>query len=582
MRGANFHAWTASSRRDLRADSTWVSVVASTLAGVTDPPSDEQLGNPHGPHGPRVDRVRLEALRYAVNDESAAYIAIMRLFTGGLTGMLSDQSAAEVTARLREQGLDLDEDTVDARLSYLVEHGNLARSPRETEARSLQDYLRNRARYQLTQRGEFVQRQVDELLGHAETATEISSEMLGAILAGLRDLSRLPADLGAVDPQDLAQRIGTIFAQFDRLVHSTREFYTYLTQVLSRFDLERGEFQAFKTALIDYLQRFVDEIARHLPQIAEVITEIRPRIEVYCARANAGQRLIDLEGRTARRAPGLEPSDWEGLVAWFTGGDSRASDAEGVRRLAAEAMRSLLVNLRRIVTSSEREHGRYAELLRLARWCDEADDATAHAIWASAFGLYSSRHLGFAVSESEASVPPTTSWSRAPRAEVPIMLRSTGQRRIAGSSGRPEDFTEAKARRLQEHARADAARRRAVGEIASQRGRLERVRLSDAGREALMELYAAGLALMATGPAASAGFRDDVAVPVPGHDVVLRISATPGVSTTVASPSGRLRLVDRSLAVEPSAIRGGAAVLVEDDGAYDTVDDAVDDRVEVS
>ena len=172
----------------------------------------------------RIDRVRLEALRYAVNDESASYIAIMRLFTQGLTGMLSDQSAAEVTSQLADAGIDLDEDTVDSRLSYLVEHGNLARSPRETEARSLQDYLRNRARYQLTQRGEFVQRQVDELLGHAETATEISSEMLGAILRGLRELSRQPDDLSAVAPEDLAQRIGTVFAQFDRLVHSTREF----------------------------------------------------------------------------------------------------------------------------------------------------------------------------------------------------------------------------------------------------------------------------------------------------------------------------------------------------------------------
>lgn len=41
-----------------------------------------------------MDRVRLEALRYAVNDEAVAYIAIMRTFTAGLSGLLSDQSAA--------------------------------------------------------------------------------------------------------------------------------------------------------------------------------------------------------------------------------------------------------------------------------------------------------------------------------------------------------------------------------------------------------------------------------------------------------------------------------------------------------
>jgi hypothetical protein len=137
------------------------------------------------------------------------------------------------------------------------------------------------------------------------------------------------------------------------------------------------------------------------------------------------------------------------------------------------------------------------------------------------------------------------------------MLRSTGQRRIIGRSGRPEDFSEVKARRLAEHARAEEARRRAVAEVAGQRGRLERVRLSDAGREALLDLYAAGLALVATDPSASAGSRDDVIVQVPGHDVVLRIRSTPGSGTTVASPSGRLVLVDRTLAVEPASLGPG-------------------------
>ena len=52
--------------------------------------------------------------------------------------------------------VDLDVDTVDQRLSCLVEHGNLARSLREIEAPSIREYLSTRARYQLTQRGELV------------------------------------------------------------------------------------------------------------------------------------------------------------------------------------------------------------------------------------------------------------------------------------------------------------------------------------------------------------------------------------------------------------------------------------------
>lgn len=137
------------------------------------------------------DRQTLGALRYAVNEEAARYLAIMRLFTTGMSGFLSDQSADEVTERLAEQGLELDRDTVDQRLSYLVEHGNLARSPRETEARSIREYLTNRARYQLTRRGELVHRQGEELLSHADAAREVSSEMLPGILRGIEDLGSM-------------------------------------------------------------------------------------------------------------------------------------------------------------------------------------------------------------------------------------------------------------------------------------------------------------------------------------------------------------------------------------------------------
>jgi len=500
---------------------------------------------------PPVDRVRLEALRYAVNEESAQYIAVMRTFTGGLSGLLSDRSAAEVAAALADDGIELDTDTTDTRLSYLVEHGNLARSPRETEARSLRDYLQNRARYQLTQRGELVHRQIEDLLGYSESAREVSSEMLGGIQAGLVDLDRYDDDaLAAAEPDLLAREIGTLFAQFERLVQSTREFYTYLTQVLSRFDLERGEFQAFKSALLDYLQRFVDEISRYMPQIAEVLGRLASRVPQLCERANAGQRLFDLDGLTARRAQGLSPQDWQGLHVWFTGEAGRGSDADGVRRLAGEAMHSLLVNLRRIAASSEREQSRYADLVRLARWFDSADDATAHALWASAFGLYPCRHLGFVADDDGNPVPPTISWWQAPAAEVPVMLRKQGQRKVSGGTGRREDFAATKYARLAERERAERRRRDALAELSSHVGDLDRVRLSDEARQVLLDLYARSL---------SDGDRLDRSVELPDTRVLLRVQATPGHDSVITSPAGRMSLVGRTLAIEPVEASGRSA-----------------------
>lgn len=495
---------------------------------------------------PPVDRARLEALRYAVNDEAAQYVAIMRGFTSGLSGLLSDQSAEEVRAALAEVGIELDVDTVDARLAYLVEHGNLARSPRETEARTLADYLRNRARYQLTPRGELVHRHVEDLLGQAESAREVSSQMLGAILDGLTGLASYDGvQLDAIDPDRLARDIATVFTQFDELVRSTREFYTYLTQVLARFDLDRDEFLAFKGALIDYLQRFVEEIARHMPQVADVLSTLTPVIPALCRRANAGLRLVDVDGRQARRSAGLHPDDWDGLRSWFTGDGTRQSDADGVRSLATTAMRSLLTNLRRIA-GADREHGRYADLVRLAGWFDTADDDTAHALWAAVFGLYPARHLGFLSDDPEQAVSAVTSWWHAPRAEVPLLLREQGERHVTGRSGRREDFTAAKAARLAERQRAERERQLAVAELAEHRGRLETVRLSDAARGVLLDVYAAALAAGVGGHEAAAA--------LPGSSLTVAVHAGSGLQTVVTSPTGRFALIGRCLEIrsEPS------------------------------
>jgi uncharacterized protein (TIGR02677 family) len=490
------------------------------------------------------ERLRLEALRYAVNEEAGAYLAIMRTFTGAISGLLSDQSAAEVAARLADAGLLLDTDTVDARLSYLVEHGNLARSPRETEARSLKEYLSSRSRYQLTQRGELVQRQVEELLEHTETAHEVSSEMLGGILAGLRGLQRYDGEtLAGAEPEALSREIATVFAQFERLVESTREFYTYLSQVLVRYDLERAEFQAFKTALLDYLQRFVDEISRHMPQIAETLQALGPRVPQLTARANSGQRLRDLDGRAARRARGLDPADWVGLHAWFVGGAGRDSDASGVRRLATEAMRALLVNLRRIAASTDRDRSRYTDLLRLAGWFDTAGDVAAHALWAAAFGLYPARHLSFVADDASDPAPATASWWRSPVAEVPLTLRQSGVRKVSGRSGRREDFTAAKRARLAEREAREAGRRAALAEIVRSPGEPRHLRLSDDARAALLEVYARALTAPGGTSTATAAAGDEAAFE-------FTVRRTPGRSTTVVSPAGRLELVDLTVRIE--------------------------------
>jgi len=493
------------------------------------------------------ERHTLASLRYAVNDEAASYVAIMRLFTTGMTGFLSDQSAAEVAERLADHGMELDPDTVDARLSYLVEHGNLARSPRETEARSVREYLSNRARYQLTQRGELVHRQVEELLSHTDAAREVSSEMLPSILSGLEELAALVESgaLAETDPRDVASRISTLFAQFELLVSSTRQFYTYLSGVLTRFDLGRDEFQMFKDALLDYLQRFVDEISRHMPQLADALSRLAPQVAVLCEHANKGQRLVGVDGSQARRAAGLDPEDWNSLHAWFVGSAGRRADADNVRSLATDAMRALLVNLRRIAAGADRQQSRYSDFVNLARWFDGSDDDGAHQLWAATFGLYAARHLAFAADDDADPVPATASWWQTPIAHVPVSLRKYGERKSGGRAGARVDYSVAKQARIAERQRLQEQRAAALGELAAHDGVLREVSLTEEGRGALLDLYSR--ALGAHGRALKDG--EDATYDASFGDGRLRISVTavPGKNTIISSPHGRLTLAGLQL-----------------------------------
>ena len=502
------------------------------------------------------ERQTLEALRYAINEEAASYLAIMRLFTEGMSGFLSDQSAEEVAERLGNEGFSLDRDTVDVRLSYLVEHGNLARSPRETEARSVREYLTNRARYQLTPRGELVHRQVEELLAQSEGAREVSSEMLPGILAGLEDLRNLVSrGINDADPRDLAGRITTLFAQFEVLVSSTRQFYSYLTQVLTRFDLDRDEFVMFKSALIDYLQRFVEEITRSLPQIAVVLDDLAPDVAALCERANADERLVGLDGSRARRATGLEPGDWDSLRTWFVGAPGRRADADNVRRLATDAMRSLLTNLRRIAAGADRQQSRYGDLVRLAGWFDAADDNRAHELWAAVFGLYSARHLSFSADPDGDPVPSTQSWWRTPVAEVPVGLRVSGDRKFGGKVGPRVDYSQAKRARLAEREADQRRRTEALRELAAHAGTVHALDLSDGARTLYLELHSQALTNFGRPLAPS-----DVATAqtrVEGMAVRVHVRAAAGVDVSMICPSGTLILrnvaVELSVAAEPEA-----------------------------
>ena len=500
-----------------------------------------------------LERVRLLAFHYLAADEAGQYVTIMRMLADDIGGLLSDWSASELAATLEERaGLILDVDTVEARLRYLLDRGNLARSPRESEARSISEYMQVRARYQVTPAGERVHRLVAEILDTPGGAQEISSELLPPLVAGLEALVRLvPGHIADTPSAELAERIATVFAQFDRLVESTRQFYAHLAELLQRVDVDREMFLTYKGALLAYLQSFVDDVRRHAPFASDLLDELRPHLDALSSRASVGRGLATAG---VRRSRGLEPDDWDGLRQWFSGGTGRRADANRVADLALVAIRALVATLNRLAVPSGGEESRYSDLLKLAEWFADADDPTAHALWCATFGLYPPRHLGFPA-DAGSAIPATASFWSAPSADVPVSLRERGDRSSPGRSGVRRDFSDAKRRRLAERSRVEADRRAAAAELSELVAQPGPWSITDAARTLLLELHGIAISdpdFLHTGSAT---------IRAVGLGIDLTVVTAPGRTMTVVSGSGRLVLHDLELSVEVGSQPAVAATL---------------------
>ncbi|MEU7044709.1 TIGR02677 family protein [Streptomyces varsoviensis] len=517
-------------------------------------------------------RRRLDAYAYLSAPERLEYLAIMRVFCGTL---LADMAVPDVMARLGEAG---EAETLTSRLEQLVKWGNLLRGSHTVKASSIAEYQRSRARYQLSRLGERVQRDADGVLAEADAAREVSNELLALVDRGLRELAELVAGPGGVSPQEGLERVSTLFVQFTGFADSVRDFYAYLGQVLARYDLDSGEYQGFKELLLDYVEAITEDVSFRAPRISAALDALWPRLPGLLERLDAhAQGLAGLPGQSEGRAEGRvqrsrgrELADWEGLRGWFRDTGGQGSQVDQLRDATLRALQSLLANAKRMLRSATGEMSRRRDLLRLARWFDEAAPQDAHDIAIAAFGLYGARHLGIAPAADEV-VPAYTSWWTGPVVEVPVALRERGSRAQRGRTAAVEDHS-AQKKRLREAARRQAADRSAAAdELCSASGRFDGVRLTSAALGLLLELLATALGnaqLRRHAEAGGQGFGLDAAWSEDADlGVRLTVRRTAGARTLLRSADGDLLLDDLELVVHRTVTADGGTGEAEPTGS---------------
>ena len=465
---------------------------------------------------------RADLFRHVSAEKAALYRAVLEVFAGAKRQfrlhLRPDEVADELAAPPPPEALQ-------AALTQLVDWGNLQAQPDTGRVSSIEDFYRARFLYRMSQGGEAVESALavfEQALGQRG---ELQSVALEDILARLYTLRTLAAQR-PLDAAKVHETLRDLVHVFDGLADNAQAF---MAGVARSVELQRADVQAvlaYKTRLIDYLERFIGELVSRSGPIAECLLGLAPGVDALLAAA------AEREARDA--APGDEAAGhaalvirlaawrerWNGLGHWFVSTGQRSSQAEQLRARARAAIPQLLGA---VAALNERRAGRSdrsADFRVLARWFAEArDDTEAHRLWRAAFALSPARHLAQRVPGDE-EVAASTPWREAPA--IPIEPRLRERARITPRGVPPKVRDRSRERELlalrlaDERAREQAARRRlATGQP---------VRLSAIGA---LDRHEFRLLLSLIGEALSAQIRPDATVERPSADGALRIRLQP-------------------------------------------------------
>lgn len=362
-------------------------------------------------------------------DRAAIYRAILEAFAAARREFRLHLRPDEVLADAHWPGEPPSLEALQSALDQLTEWGNLDAQVDNSRVATIEDFYRRRLLYRMTPGGEAVEVGLAAFADALHRRGELQSVALDDIVARLAALEQLAGD----EPPDAAKmhaELRDLLHVFDSLASNAEAFIAGLGRTLELQRAEADAVAAFKSRLIDYLQRFVGDLVTRAGQIAAALARLTPHEQTILELAadrearDAAPGDADAERNTAAARLRAWRERWHGLNRWFIGGRG-GSQAELLRRSALAAIPLLL---QAVSLLNERRSGRSdraADFRRLALWFAEApSDLDAHRLWRAAFALSPARHLALAV---HAECTPGTPWRDAPPIELHPQLRTRGQ-----------------------------------------------------------------------------------------------------------------------------------------------------------
>jgi uncharacterized protein (TIGR02677 family) len=471
------------------------------------------------------------------------YRTVLRSFARAKERFIVHLRPEDVAAELR---IEADEQLTQA-LEQLVAWGNLRGDVDTSRVTTVEDFHRKRSLYQLTGAGQAAEQAIafyEEAIGRRG---QLQSVALADIADRLRSLLVLAAD-GDPDPAKVHLLLLSVAERFSSLADNAQAFMSALRRAIDFSDGDVDGFLAYKERLIDYINRFIADLANSGAQIAVLLSDLETagheRLLELAARREAadavpeGADATESLARAEKQALEAWRNRWRGLDDWFMSRDAgHPSQARLLRQAAVTAIKQLIDAVGLLNERRSGRSDRSADFRALARWFAEApDDEAAHRLWRAAFGLCPARHLSVTGETADAwgELPHGTAWHDAPPIRISPQLRRTGtyERR-----GKPSQVRDRSAERefLRKQAEREAAQTAAARRSLRTTGP---TLLSDLG---MLDPQAFRLFLALLGDALAACNPGDTEVKTVTSDGTLevRLSLAPGGGTaTVRTADG--------------------------------------------
>jgi uncharacterized protein (TIGR02677 family) len=337
-------------------------------------------------------------------------------------------------------------------LEQLVAWGNLRADADTSRVTTVEDFHRKRSLYQLTAAGQAAEQAIafyEEAIGRRG---QLQSVALADIAEQLQALEHLAADHDP-DPAKTHLLLLSVAERFSSLADNAQAFMSALRRAIDFSDGDVDGFLAYKERLIDYINRFIADLANSGAQIAVLLGELEDTGHERLLELAARREAADAVPEGADAAQSLAAAEkhaldawrnrWRGLHDWFTSRDAgHPSQARLLRQAAVTAIKQLIDAVGLLNERRSGRSDRSADFRVLARWFAQApDDEAAHRLWRAAFGLCPARHLSVTGETAEAwrDLPAATTWRDAPPIRISPQLRRTGSYERRGQPSQVRD-----------------------------------------------------------------------------------------------------------------------------------------------